>query len=92
MVCTGDEVTVLLDLVLLRLFAAAHTSEDELDRWGGAEVPPQVASQTNSLPFDRGTMHGGDSIKTTPAICTIRDQCIPAEKKYWQKTMSCAKC
>ena len=76
------EVTVLLDLVLLHLVCCAHTSEDELDIWEGANVSTQVASQASSLTFGQGTM----------VILSGRlpsAQVDPAEKQW---TIPCAKC
>ena len=43
MVSMGDEVT-------------SYCTSEQLDRWEGAKVSTQVASQTNNLPFNHGTM------------------------------------
>ena len=52
MIRLGGEVTVLLDLVLLRLVCCCIYFRG----CDGAKVSTQVESQTNNLPFDPGTM------------------------------------
>ena len=56
MVRMGGDVTVLLDLGLLCLVRCCTHLEAVMDRWEGAKVSTQVASQTNNLPFDQGTI------------------------------------